>query len=126
MRVDALWENDEQPVCHAAGAACAAAAATATAMPASVHPVSVCPEPADIPVSAIAAAAAAAEEQDDDAAALPAFPDVPAREMPSVTFVEDVTVLDDTQVARGVVLEKTWRVINSGTKPWPEGMVVSQ
>lgn len=39
-----------------------------------------------------------------------------------VTFVDDVTVPDNTQVAAGQPFTKTWRVRNEGTCPWgPNG-----
>ena len=38
----------------------------------------------------------------------------------NLTFVEDVTVPDGTYVDPGVVLDKRWKVKNSGTCNWDE------
>ncbi len=41
-----------------------------------------------------------------------------------VTFVEDVTVPDDTEFLPGTPFVKTWRVRNSGTCDWEDGTVL--
>jgi hypothetical protein len=40
-------------------------------------------------------------------------------------FVADVTIPDNTQMDKGEAFEKTWRIGNSGTCPWPEDTVLA-
>ncbi|HET90181.1 MAG TPA: hypothetical protein ENN99_05515, partial [Chloroflexi bacterium] len=40
-------------------------------------------------------------------------------------YVADVSIPDDTQFDHGEEFEKTWRVRNSGTCPWPEDTVLA-
>ena len=40
------------------------------------------------------------------------------------TFVSDVTIPDHTVVVAGSVLDKRWRVCNTGGAPWPADTVV--
>jgi len=39
----------------------------------------------------------------------------------AMRFVADVTIPDDTVIPPGVGFVKTWRILNSGTCPWPAG-----
>ncbi len=38
------------------------------------------------------------------------------------SYVADVTIPDDTKISKGATFLKTWRIRNSGTCPWVEGM----
>ena len=40
-------------------------------------------------------------------------------------FVADVTIPDDVEVTAGALLEKTWRLRNTGTQPWGAGFTIA-
>jgi hypothetical protein len=40
-------------------------------------------------------------------------------------YVADVSIPDNTQLDKGEAFDKTWRVLNSGTCPWPEDTVIA-
>ena len=49
----------------------------------------------------------------------------PGRAQPGVTYVADVTVADGTRLTAGQSFTKTWRLRNSGTAVWAEGVVLA-
>lgn len=39
-------------------------------------------------------------------------------------FLQDVTIPDGSVIPAGSVIHKTWRLVNRGTEPWPEGTML--
>ncbi|VDP26780.1 unnamed protein product [Soboliphyme baturini] len=57
-------------------------------------------------------------------AALGSYYDFNAQELvslPSVSFLNDITIGDGESVPPHTRFNKLWRICNSGTNPWPEG-----
>jgi hypothetical protein len=108
QRVDPIWRLAFLPLFFAL-VACGPGAA----------PRYIPPTAADIPAALLSptpsqrAAQGTPTEQNEPVKPSPTPPCVS-----SLTFLEDITIPDDTVVAPGAVLDKRWRVENSGTCNW--------
>lgn len=60
------------------------------------------------------------EEPQDEPTPVPEDSDTSDGEL-NMAFVQDVNVPDGTRFDAGTQFDKTWRVRNSGTLPWPQG-----